>query len=214
MTIQSDMALLAAGSYWDIRGTDLTPVTESNRSPLPEGWTVLTQFDKSDSGANALSGFSARVYQNTSTGEIAISYAGTEFGNTSFKGTGADFLNGNMPLALGNYATQAYRAAALYQEVTAAQLGTNISFTGHSLGGGLASMMAVWFNRPAYVFAPAPFQRNIYAINTGAAYATNTGFSAIFSSKNTVCKRSARARMQRVQARTQVHKPPSHRGCV
>ena len=31
-------------------------------------------------------------------------------------------------------------------------------FTGHSLGGGLASLMAVWFDRQAHVFAPAPFQ--------------------------------------------------------
>ena len=211
MTIQSDMALLAAGSYWDIRKFD--PLIFDNRSPLPEGWTVLTQFDKPGSGPNATIGFSARVYQYTSTGEVAISYGGTEFVNTAAQGTMVDFTNGNIPLAIGRYNEQAYQAALLYKQVKAAGL-SNISFTGHSLGGGLASVMAVWFNRPAYVFAPAPFQRNIYAINTGAAYATNTGFSAIFSSKNTVCKRSARARMQRVQARTQVHKPPSHRGCV
>lgn len=42
MTIQSDMAILAAGSYWDIRGTDQTPVTESNHAPIPAGWQVLT----------------------------------------------------------------------------------------------------------------------------------------------------------------------------
>lgn len=33
----------------------------------------------------------------------------------------------------------------------------DISFTGHSLGGGLASLMSVWFDRPSIVFAPAPF---------------------------------------------------------
>ena len=60
----------------------------------------------------------------------------------------------------GDYSTQAYRAAALYQEVKAAGLTSNIAFTGPSLGGGLASIMAVWFNRPAYVYAPAPFQRS------------------------------------------------------
>jgi hypothetical protein len=33
----------------------------------------------------------------------------------------------------------------------------NISFTGHSLGGGLASLMAVFFDKPATVFDQAPF---------------------------------------------------------
>jgi hypothetical protein len=70
MTIQSDMALLAAGSYWDIRGTDQSPLTESNRAPTPSGWKVLTQYDMRDSGQNAVTGFSARVYQNIGSGEI------------------------------------------------------------------------------------------------------------------------------------------------
>ena len=158
MTRESVLALLAAGSYWDIRGGrefELDVQDTDNRAPLPEGWKVLTQFDKSDSGPTAVTGFSARVYQNTSTNEIVISYAGTEFGAESSVGTKADFANGNVPLALGDYGSQAYRAAALYQEVKEAGLTNNIAFTGHSLGGGLASIMAVWFNRPAYVYAPS-----------------------------------------------------------
>lgn len=49
-----------------------------------------------------------------------------------------------------------------------------LDVTGHSLGGGLASVMAVWFDRPAYVFAAAPFQSSADAnqpTNTVAAYA-------------------------------------------
>ena len=163
MTIsrEAQISLLAAGSYWDIRQDRFTPTKDdSNHAPIPEGWKVLTQFDKSDSGPAAVTGFSARVYQNTATNEIVISYAGTEFGNTSAQGTTADFLNGNGPLALGDYGSQAYRAAALYQEVKATGK-TNISFTGHSLGGGLAAIMGVWFNRPAYVYAPAPFEKSV-----------------------------------------------------
>lgn len=38
MTIQSDMALLAAGSYWDIRKED---DEFNNDAPLPEGWVVV-----------------------------------------------------------------------------------------------------------------------------------------------------------------------------
>ena len=157
MTIQSDMALLAAGSYWDVRKSD---ETFDNHAPLPEGWRVLTDYDTSNTGGVVLlrSGFSARVYQNTSTSEIVISYAGTEFG-LNRAGFWNDFVSGNVPLAFGNYGEQAYQAALLYQRVKA-DLGGNISFTGHSLGGGLASVMAVWFDRPAYVFAPAPFEKS------------------------------------------------------
>ncbi len=62
----------------------------------------------------------------------------------------------------GFAASQAKQAAAVYANVLQAYgadaAGSNISFTGHSLGGGLASIMSIWFNRPATVFDPAPFQ--------------------------------------------------------
>lgn len=163
MTIQSDMALMAAGSYWDIRKFQLTgPDAFDNRAPTPPGWTELTAYDVSGSGASASwtsgTGFSARVYKNTVTGEIVISYAGTE-ADATVSGMVADFMDGNVPLALGKWSKQALEAAQLYQRVKAIE-GGNITFTGHSLGGGLASLMAVWFDRPAYVFAPAPFQKS------------------------------------------------------
>lgn len=60
MTIQSDMALMAAGSYWDVRIPNAEN-NSNNRMPTPAGWKVLTQFDKGDSGPNAVTGFSARV---------------------------------------------------------------------------------------------------------------------------------------------------------
>ena len=174
MSIQSDMALMAAGSYWDVRGTDQTALTESNRAPLPEGWVVVPGYEPSESGANAGSGFSARVYQNIASREIVISFAGTEFSFDSIAGIPwpsagllTDFFTGNIPLALGKFEEQAMQAAALYQRVKAdPALSDNITFTGHSLGGGLASVMAVWFDQPAYVFAAAPFQASADASQT------------------------------------------------
>ncbi|MFS2036833.1 calcium-binding protein [Polaromonas sp. CT11-55] len=167
MTIETTMALMAAGSYWDVRRGALNPTTgidTDNDAPIPPGWKVLTQYDISGSGSNSSilsDGFSARVYQNISTGEVVISYAGTEFG-LDRPGFYDDFISGNIPSALGEYGQQAYLAADLYQRVKAdPTLSDNISFTGHSLGGGLASMMAVWYDRPAYVFAPAPFERSV-----------------------------------------------------
>lgn len=136
MTIQSEMALMAAGSYWDIRQDRSTPTRdESNRAPTPANYKVLTQYDDPGSGAGfgvGGSGFSARVYQKIATGEVVISYGGTEF-NSSSLGLYADFLSGNIPLAVGTAGTQALKAAKLYQRVKAEPtLSDNITFTGHS----------------------------------------------------------------------------------
>ena len=84
MTAASTYALLAAGSYWDIRIPN-SGNKSNNRAPLPEGWTVLTQYDKSLSGSNSSylgSGFSARVYKGPG-GEIVIAFAGTEFDSST-----------------------------------------------------------------------------------------------------------------------------------
>jgi hypothetical protein len=154
MTTQSDMALLAADAYRDIRNL------QDNQAPISTGWTELTEYAISGSGgATGItgSGFSARVYRDDSTGKVVISYAGTEF--AAGFGALADFTSGNIPMALGQPGMQAALAADLYQRVKAnPALSDDITFTGHSLGGGLASVMAVWFDRPAYVFAPAPFE--------------------------------------------------------
>lgn len=159
---ETTMSLLAAGSYWDIRGfSTYSPLTRdtSNHAPIPDGWTLIGE--KSGSGSNTTlfgSGFSARAYQNKTSQEIVISYAGTEFGfDNSILGMYKDFALANIPLGVGRYEEQALHAAEFYQDIKK-QHGENISFTGHSLGGGLASLMAVWFDRPAFVFAPAPFQ--------------------------------------------------------
>ena len=85
MTIQSDMALMAAGSYWDVRKGAInttTGIDTDNDAPVPAGWKVLTEYDTSNTGGIVFfrNGFSARVYQNISSNEIVISYAGTEFG--------------------------------------------------------------------------------------------------------------------------------------
>ena len=119
MTREADMALIAAGSYWDVRSPDsATPITEANDAPIPTGWRVLTDYDKSNTGGWVLfsSGFSARAYQNISTSEVVISYAGTEFGKMR-AGFYNDFISGNIPLGIGIYGEQAYQAALLYQRV-------------------------------------------------------------------------------------------------
>ncbi len=74
MTIQSDMAFLAAGSLGDIRkGTfnQQTGIDTDNDAPLPIDWTVVPGYDRSFSGGVS-SGFSARVYKNTASQELGV----------------------------------------------------------------------------------------------------------------------------------------------
>jgi trimeric autotransporter adhesin len=154
MNQETIYALLAAAAYEDARFFAL------NRSPIPPGWRQLSEFDVSGSGSNASwtgSGFTGRVFQGPG-GQIVIAYAGTEFRLDQAGGV-TDFISGNVPLAAGLYGEQGYQAALLYQRVQARfGASADIAFTGHSLGGGLAGLMGVWFDRPAIVFDPAPFE--------------------------------------------------------
>ena len=119
--------------------------TQRNRTPVPAGWTELLWLPDP-----AYSGFSAGVYKNGN--EIVIAYTGTN------EGKAVDFLEANIPLGLGATSSQAIQAMNLYFQVKAQYPGATISFTGHSLGGGLASMMAVFFDKQATTFDAAPFE--------------------------------------------------------
>lgn len=114
-----------------------------NEIGIPTGWREL------DWQPDRWTGFSAGVYKNDSTNEIVISYTGT---NDLI----ADPLS--WTAGMGLPAPQIIDAMNYYFEVKAANPSANITFTGHSFGGGLASLMAVFFDKKATVFDQAPFQ--------------------------------------------------------
>lgn len=117
--------------------------TLANTLPIPPDWTPLIWEPK------AISGFSAGAYKKGN--EIVIAYTGTN-GELLL-----DFATGNLPAAAGLPSGQVLAAMEFYMAVRDANPGAHISFTGHSLGGGLASLMAVYFNKTATTFDPAPF---------------------------------------------------------
>ncbi|MFA6444390.1 MAG: hypothetical protein WCV99_18835 [Sterolibacterium sp.] len=152
MANKNECALLAANSY----SVSTAVVAPQNAVPLPSGWTFLDVTRTSgNAGVNSATGFLARAYTNGS--EIVVAYAGTtwEDGMKSL-----DWTKGNIPAATASsLAEQIVDAARFYLDVRAANAG-EISFTGHSLGGGLASLMAVFFDKVAYTFDEAPFERS------------------------------------------------------
>lgn len=137
MTPTIEYAMLAGASYYDTRAA-------VNRLPLPQNWSVVSRIPES-----ATSGFEASAFTNGT--DLVISYAGTG------PGLNADWI-ANFNLALGTWSDQLGEAAAYYLQVKAsAPANATISFTGHSLGGGLAALMSVFFGGEAKTFDQAPF---------------------------------------------------------
>lgn len=123
--------------------TGVYAASDRNYVEPPAGWTRI------DWQPDRWTGFSAGVYKNDLTNEMVIAYTGTNDGI-------ADPLN--WTAGMGIPAPQIYDAMAYYFAFRAAFPSANITFTGHSLGGGLASLMAVLFDKQATVFDEAPFQ--------------------------------------------------------
>ena len=187
MTSKLEYAALSAIVYNDQRGGgNGSPI---NRVGLPPGWQSLSDigFAAGDNLNSNPFSFTGGAYLNQATGEIVIAYKGTDF-LTGFEGrsfnTVADLVT-DVSLAisrkgLGTYNLQQLAASSYFLAVKdwAAQNGydgNKISFTGHSLGGGLASNIAVWFDRPATTFAEAPFELsavNPLAVTAAAATLT------------------------------------------
>ncbi len=133
---------MAGASYIDTRAL-------VNRFPAPEGWLMSNHQSKS-------SGFEAVSF--TKGTDIVISYAGTDDG---------DYLGDiatDISLVIGLGSSQLLQAAEYYLQVKAANPTANITFTGHSLGGGLAALMGVFFNKTAFTFDQAPFSSSATAL--------------------------------------------------
>src|SRR4249919_3598040 len=119
-------ALFAANVY------SVSPAvrTDLNAAPLPgPEWSVILN-------RSTATGFMARAYKNATTGEVVVAYAETTSENW------LDWATGNVPAAAGLPAPQVAEAAQFYLDVLQLQPNADITFTGHSLGGGRASLMA------------------------------------------------------------------------
>lgn len=147
MITEIEYALMAGASYFSTRA-------DVNHFPVPAGWTESID----DRRRISSSGYEATYF--TKGSEIVISFAGTDPADLS-----GDIAT-DLALAAGNLCDQLRQAADYYLQVKAENPDATITFTGHSLGGGLASLMAVFFDESAYTFDQAPFLRSALAYST------------------------------------------------
>lgn len=132
---------------------------------VPMGWTLLKTSPPSDTG------FAAMAVRNEATGEIVIAYRGTDGIN--------DLTGSDLQLALQNDVPEQYPEAAAFYTAISNEYGSNITLTGHSLGGALAQLVAAITESPAYIYN-APGVEAIYQGLEGAKEgATASSFTNI-----------------------------------
>jgi hypothetical protein len=151
MTTAIEYALMAGASYISTR-------PEINQFPVPDGWVGTKHDNPPDGGGfEAISFIQSGTTLATST-EIVISFAGTG------PGLNTDWV-ANCAMATGGVSEQLRQAAQYYLDVKATNPGATISFTGHSLGGGIASLLSVFFGGQAVTFDQAPFRNSATNLN-------------------------------------------------
>lgn len=152
MPANLEYALLSANSYAET-ALDVSP---NNEIPTPSSsapWIIVRRAD------DEFTGFTARAYRNAA-GEVVIAYAGTSNEGNLLQAS-RDWIFGNIAGGSGlTLPVQVVQAARFYLDVVASQPGAQVTFTGHSLGGGLASLMAVYFDQRAVTFDTAPFEKS------------------------------------------------------
>jgi len=125
---------------------------ETNENDLPFAVTgSYNGFQRIETVSDE-SGLYAEAWRSE-TNEIIVAFRGTEFSSL------ADWFQGNVPLGQGSpTANQWVSAQSFIETIINTYPGDSITFTGHSLGGGLASLASIMYDAPAYAFAPAPFK--------------------------------------------------------
>ena len=119
---------------------------------------------------NFETGFYSALFRNNESGELTWAIRGTD-DDFSFALGGDGRTNAGQ---LGGFETAHYNQAVRTGGQIAAQLGGNVSFTGHSLGGGLATAAGLVHNTNVTTFNTAGVHRNtIGRFNTDFSEANN-----------------------------------------
>ena len=111
----------------------------NNAYSTSQSFAALPGYKYLDSARVENSGMQAVAYQNLRTGEILISYQGTNLSDPAMVGA---HLAADKDLAQGKTPPMFIDARAFYDEVRKDNRNTPIYLTGHSIGGGAAEYIA------------------------------------------------------------------------
>jgi hypothetical protein len=115
-------------------------------SSVPDGWEVLPESVRA---AESLHGLSATVFRSVKTGEVVIAFPGTR--------TDEDKITDIMLATRAISAIPRFAEALAFGRMVLNQYPV-ATFTGHSLGGGLAQYLAASLGMRAIAFNPAPIR--------------------------------------------------------
>jgi len=146
------MAAMAYDAYRPSLANYLDP---GNGWAPEKGLSDANRMRGLDDGTGYQSGFDASVWHEGNS-QVVIAFRGTDLENGPVPAE-RDFI-ADYSAGSGSDSLQVFQAIQAIADAQAKYPGAQILLTGHSLGGGLASIMAVFFDLPAYVFAPAPFE--------------------------------------------------------
>ena len=152
ITELSNAASMAQDSYNDnsdeaVQIGDYTRVNTSSQSQLNDIFG-RNKFKPEDFNTNNDDGFYASLYHNKKTGEYFVAFRGSEPKGMQFY---HDWFIEDGGQAFGAQTPQIKKTMDLAKKMKNATNG-NVSFTGHSLGGGNSAMASYYTGLPAYTF--------------------------------------------------------------
>lgn len=180
---QIDMAILAKDVYGDggipglsetnFKVVDIRNLTDARITNLAKLVDLCNQ-------TNDLTGFHAKLYQNELTGEYALSFEGSNSLPDALAQAGKmlvekinpfmekgehdafnDWFRTNLSQGLGGVPDQYKLAASIARLITELPSDVNINIVGHSLGGGLASLVGAMTGAPTYTYNAEGVNDNI-----------------------------------------------------
>jgi len=148
----------------DVYADSSSADVENRLHSAPQGWAVEEEHFENYQSIDP--GFYAQVYRKGS--EVVIAYRGS---SSLF-----EVVTDGAAIASGIAITQLLDAYNFYLEVVASGVSpSDISFTGHSLGGALAGVMAAYLHKDATVFAAPPFETAALQLANGHDFFGTSG---------------------------------------